>query len=73
LNLSARLISHGTVFFSLTTKQHQLAYQPQKPSADANLGNRQIKLLSQQHEKDTPSKEANHCKLEHVCESNKIH
>jgi hypothetical protein len=30
LNLSARLISHGTVFFSLTTKQHQLAYQPQK-------------------------------------------
>jgi hypothetical protein len=36
LNLSARLISHGTVFF-LITKQHQLAYHLQKPSAEQRI------------------------------------
>jgi hypothetical protein len=49
LNLSARLISHDTMFFShnkttladlsvtefsLTTKQHQPTYQPQKSSSE---------------------------------------
>jgi hypothetical protein len=36
-NISPRsfeLISHGTLFFSFTTKQYQLAYQPQKSSAE---------------------------------------
>jgi hypothetical protein len=35
-NLSTRLINHGTMFFFLTTKQHQPTYQPQKPSTKYN-------------------------------------
>jgi hypothetical protein len=36
LNLSGQLISHDTVL-SFITKQHQLTYQLQKPSAEQEL------------------------------------
>jgi hypothetical protein len=73
LNLLAQLISHGTMFF--LSQQNSISWLISRKNHQPMqiLGNRQIKFLSQQHEKGIPSKEANHCKLEHVCESNKIH